>query len=91
VERELEFLLQEFGVDSLGPEARIDQHVYCDNCNHGNSHAVTEFLSHHFRMMESLQESEQEVDAQLVEGLQTVLKGGVERMRVNQIYKENET
>jgi hypothetical protein len=39
-------------------------------------------------MMESLQEGEEEVDAELVEDLQTVLKGGVERLRVQQIGKE---
>jgi hypothetical protein len=42
-------------------------------------------------MMESLQESKEEVDAQLVEGLQSVLKGGVERLGVQQIGKEQET
>ena len=78
-------MLEEFGVEALGPEAHIGQHVYCDYSNHGDSHAVSQFLIHLFLMMESLQESEKEVDAELVEGLQTVLKGSLKRLGVQQI------
>ena len=84
-------MTEEFGVDALGPEAHVDQHVYCDYSNHGNSHAVTQFFSHLFRMVESLQYSKHDIDAQLIEGLETVLKGGVERLGVQQIGKEQET
>ena len=85
-------MLEEFRVDALGPEAHIDQHIHCDNSYHGNANPVTHILRHLFtRMMESLHESKQEVDAKIVEGLQTILKGGVERLRVQQVSEEQET